>query len=377
MPKSARRLAALIQKETVQLLRARRTIAIVIILPLLELFLFAYGVHLSVEHLPTVVADQSQDEQSRAFLTALVDSHYFDIKRYVVDEAAVMQAIDEGQAKAGIVIQPDLDAQVGRDEGQVLVILDGSDSLSVSSGYSAAVAVAQDRSLSLVAEQAQRMGQNLETTPIVTSTRVLYNPDQSDLIFIMPALIGLVMQVLLTAMTSGSMVREWELGTIEQLLVTPARPLERVVAKLVPNFVLMLLVMTITTLVGVFWFGVPFQGDPWLYACLAVLFLISGLGQGLVVSAVARTERQAQQLSTMFMMFSMLLSGFIYPRSSMPLVVRLIGNLIPLTYFVQIARGIITKGIGLSFLWTDVAALAIYVLVSMTLAAATTKNRLE
>jgi ABC-2 type transport system permease protein len=377
MPKSARRLAALIQKETVQLLRARRTIAIVIILPLLELFLFAYGVHLSVEHLPTVVADQSQDEQSRAFLTALVDSHYFDIKRYVVDEAAVMQAIDEGQAKAGIVIQPDLDAQVGRDEGQVLVILDGSDSLSVSSGYSAAVAVAQDRSLSLVAEQAQRMGQNLETTPIVTSTRVLYNPDQSDLIFIMPALIGLVMQVLLTAMTSGSMVREWELGTIEQLLVTPARPLERVVAKLVPNFVLMLLVMTITTLVGVFWFGVPFQGDPWLYACLAVLFLISGLGQGLVVSAVARTERQAQQLSTMFMMFSMLLSGFIYPRSSMPLVVRLIGNLIPLTYFVQIARGIITKGIGLSFLWTDVAALAIYVVVSMTLAAVTTKNRLE
>ncbi len=344
---------------------------------MLKLFLFAYGVHLSVEHLSTVVADESKDDQSRALLTALVDSHYFDIKLYVADEPAVMQAIEEGQAKAGIVIQPDLDAQVARDEGQVLVILDGSDSLSVSSGYSAAVAVAQERSISLVTEQAQRLGENLVTTPIVTSTRVLYNPDQSDLIFIMPALIGLVMQVLLTAMTSGSMVREWELGTIEQLLVTPARPLERVVAKLVPNFVLMFLVMTVTTLVGVFWFGVPFRGDPWLYAWLGVLFLISGLGQGLVVSAVAKTERQAQQLSTMFMMFSMLLTGFIYPRSSMPLVVRLIGNLIPLTYFIRIARGIITKGIGLEFMWTDVAALVIYVVASMTLAAVTTKNRLD
>ena len=221
------------------------------------------------------------------------------------------------------------------------------------------------------------MGQTLETTPIVSLTRVLYNPNQSDLIFIMPALIGLVMQMLLTSTTSSSMVREWELGTIEQLLVTPARPLERVVAKLVPNFVLMLVVLAITTLVGVFWFGVPFQGNPWLFAWLAMLFLVSGLGQGLVVSTVVRTERQAQQMSTMFMMFSMLLTGFIYPRASMPAVVRLVGNLIPLTYFVRIARGVITKGVGLSFMWTDVLALVVYVAISMALAALTTKNRLE
>jgi ABC-2 type transport system permease protein len=377
MLKSAQRLAALIQKETIQVLRDRRTLAIMVTMPVVVLFLFAWVAHLNEQHLPTVVADQSQDEQSRAFLAALVDSHYFDISYYVADQAAVMQAIDEGRATAGIVVPPDLDAQVARGEGQVLVILDGSDSLAVSSGYGAAAAVADDRSLALAAEQAQRLGQNLVTTPIVTSTRVLYNPDQSDLIFVVPALIGLVMQVLSTTTTSASMVREWELGTIEQLLVTPARPLERLVAKLLPNFAFMLVVLAIDTLAGVFFFRVPFRGDPGLFALLAMLFVIAGLGQGLLVSAVARTQRQAQQLSMMLMMFSVLLSGFIYPRSSMPFVERLVGNLIPLTYFIPIARGIFTKGIGLSFLWTDVAALVIYVVVSMALAALTTKNRLE
>ena len=158
MLESFRRLAALIQKETIQLLRDRRTIAIILLLPLLELFLWAYAVHLTVDHLPTAVADLSKDDQSRSFLAALVDSHYFDVRFYVADEAGVVQAIEEGQAKAGVVIPPDLDAQVARGEGQVLVILDGSDSISVSSGYSAAGAVAQDRSLALAAEQARARG---------------------------------------------------------------------------------------------------------------------------------------------------------------------------------------------------------------------------
>jgi ABC-2 type transport system permease protein len=376
MGKRAIRLAALIRKETIQVLRDRRTLAFIFVLPMLELFLFAYAIRLTVEHLPTVVADLSRDVQSRALLDALAESNYFDIQAYVESQADVVRALDSDQAKVGIVIPPGFAAQVARGEAQALVLLDGSDSFSVSSGYSAAVSVAQARALELASEKATRMGIDLQQTPITTSTRVLYNPDLNDLIFILPGLVALILQMLAVLTTAQSVVREYELGTIEQLMATPARPLEIMVGKLVPNLLLMLLVLAMTMLAGVFWFGVPFQGNPWLFAWLALLFVWSGLGLGLLISAVARTQREAQQLTAMLSMVSMLLTGFIYPRAPMPAAVRLIGNLIPLTYFVRIARGIVTKGIGLTFLWTDVIALLVYGFGILIFAAMTTKKRL-
>jgi drug efflux transport system permease protein len=376
MGKRFTRLAALIRKELTQVLRDRRTLAFIFLLPMIELFLFGYAIHLTVDHLPTVVADLSRDDQSRALLNALEESGYFDIQAAAEDEAGVVRALDANQAKVGIVIPPDFAAHVARGDAQALVLLDGSDSFSVNSGYSAAVAVAQARALKLASESAARMGVELQTTPITTSTRVLYNPDLKDLVFILPGLVALILQMLAVLTTAQSVVREYELGTIEQLMATPVRPLEIMVGKLVPNLLLMLLVLAITMLAGVFWFGVPFQGDPWLFAWLAILFVWSCLGLGLLISSVARTQREAQQITAMFSMLSMLLTGFIYPRATMPPVVRLIGNLIPLTYFVRIARGIVTKGIGLTFLWTDVIALAIYGAVILVFAAMTTKKRL-
>jgi ABC-2 type transport system permease protein len=377
MRKRTLRLLALIQKEMIQLLRDRRTVGIIIILPLLELFLFAYAIRLTVDHLPTVVADMSRDEQSRAYLSALSDSHYFDLNEYVDSQAAVIQAIDENRAKVGIVIPPDFAAQIGRGTAQALVILDGSDSFSVNSGYSAAVSVAQNHALELAAAKAQRMGITLQETPITTSTRVLYNPDLNDLIFILPGLVAMLLQMMATLTTAQSVVREYELGTIEQLLVTPARPLEMMVAKLIPSALLMAVIVVLTTGAGVFWFGVPFRGDPWLFAWLSLLFIWSGLGLGLLVSTITRTQREAQQITMMVTMVSMLLTGFIYPRTTMPAVVRLVGNLIPLTYFIRISRGIITKGVGLTFMWSDVIALVIYGALILVFAARTTRKRLD
>ncbi|HEX9117364.1 MAG TPA: ABC transporter permease [Anaerolineae bacterium] len=376
MPRRTKRILALIRKELIQLLRDRRTVMIILVLPLLQLFLFAYAVRLTIDHLPVIVADQAMDDQSRAFLADLVDSHYFDIKATATNQAEVVRAIDEGRARVGVVIPPDFARQIGRGEAQVLVILDGSDSFSVTSGYSAAVSVAQDRAIALAGQKAQRMGVKLQTTPITTSARVLYNPEMNDLIFILPGLVAMLLQMMSTLTTAQSMVREYELGTIEQLLVTPARPLEMVIGKLVPNLGLMLANLGITTLVGVTWFGVPFQGSIWLFAWLSLLFVGSGLGLGLLVSTIARTQREAQQISAMISIVSMLLTGFIYPRASMPPVARFIGNLIPLTYFIRIARGIITKGIGLNFLWTDVVALAVYGVLILGFAALTTRKRL-
>jgi len=377
MLKRLKRLSALICKEMIQLRRDRRTLAIILALPLIELFLFAYAVDLTVDHLPTVVADMSLDAQSQDFIDALSVSGYFDMHFYVESEAEVIRAIDEGQARAGIVIPPGFGAQVERGNAQVLIILDGSESFSVRSGYSAATTIAQAYALDLVTEKVNRVGTDMVTTPITSSTRVLYNPNLDDLIFVMPGLVAMLLQILAVNVTAQAVVREYEMGTIEQLLVTPVRPMELIVGKLVPNFLVVSVALLAVTLTGIFWFGVPFQGNPWLFAWLSVLFIISGLGLGLLVSTVAQTQKQAQQIAATLMLLSMLLTGFIYPRGPMPPVVRTIGNLIPLTYSIRIVRGIITKGVGIAFMWSDVVALAIYGIVIMVLAASTFKKRLD
>ena len=375
--KRLKRLGALIRKEMIQLRRDRRTLVIILALPLIELFLFAYAVDLTVDHLPTVVADMSLDARSQDFIDALSVSGYFDMNFYVESEAEVIRAIDEGQARAGIVIPPDFGAQVERGDAQVLIILDGSESFSVQSGYSAATTIAQAYALELVTEKVNRVGTDVVTTPIASSTRVLYNPNLDDLIFVMPGLVAMLLQILAVNVTAQAVVREYEMGTIEQLLITPARPMELIVGKLVPNVLVVFVDLLTVTLAGIFWFGIPFQGDPWLFAWLSVLFIVSGLGLGLLVSTVAQTQKQAQQIAAMLKLLSMLLTGFIYPRGPMPPVVRTIGNLIPLTYSIRIVRGIITKGVGIAFMWSDVVALAIYGIVIMVLAASTFKKRLD
>ncbi len=371
------RLRALIQKELIQLVRDRRALILIIIFPLIQLFLFAYAVDLQADHLPTVVADMSMDGRSQAFLDALVVSGYFDIVLHVQTEAQVVQAIDQGRARAGVVIPPQFAARIERGDAQALIILDGSESFSVQAGYSAATAIAQAHSLKLLAEKVNRMGGQMSVSPIRSSTRVLYNPNMDDLIFIMPGMVALLLQVLTVSMTAQSVVREYEMGSIEQLLVTPLRPLELVVGKLAPNILLAFLDLFLILALGVWWFGVPFRGSLGLFTLLVFLFIISGLGLGLLISTIAQTQNQAQQLSATLMMLSQLLTGFIYPRDPMPPAVQAIGGLIPLTYFIRIARGIITKGIGIQFLWSDVLALVVYGILVMGLAAVTFKKRLD
>ena len=379
MPRSLKRFGALVRKEMTQTLRDRRTLAIVLIMPLIELLLFAYAVDITVDHIPTAVADMSLDAESRALVQALTVSGYFDVAVYLEDEAQVVQAIDEGRARAGLVIPPGFGASIERGEGQALVLLDGSDSFTVQSGYTAALAIAQARSLDLLVQQAGRMGvaAAVQSLPITTSTRVLYNPNMDDLVFIVPALAAMLLQILAVNLTAMAVARERELGTIEQLLITPIRPMELMVSKMIPNVLISAIGLLTVTLVGTFWFGVPFQGNPWLFAWLSLLFIVSGLALGLLISTVSQTQHQAQQISMLLFMISLLLTGFLYPRAPMPPLVQFVGNLIPLTYFIRLARGVITKGVGLSFLWTDVLALGFYATLMMVLAAASFKKRLD
>ncbi|MDY0020815.1 MAG: ABC transporter permease [Anaerolineae bacterium] len=370
---------ALTKKELTQLVRDRGTFALILFLPVVELLLFAYAVSLTVDHIPTAVADLSLDAQSQAFVDALTVSGFFDVTLWVQDEAQVIRAIDEGVVRAGIVIPPDFASQTERGGAQVLILLDGSDSFTVQSGYSAAAAIAQARATQMLLEQFGRAGARGGgiTLPVVTASHILYNPDMDDMVFLVPAIAAAILQLMSLGLTAMAVVRERELGTIEQLLVTPARPLELMIAKMVPNLLVSVFNLVFLMALSVFWFGVPFQGNVWLFGWLSLIFLASGLGMGLLISTIAKTQKQAQELTMLMVLLSLLLTGFIYPREPMPPVVRAVGNLIPLTYFIRIARGIITKGIGLEFLWTDALALVFYGVLMLILASVTFKKRLD
>jgi len=349
-------------------------------LPVIQLILFGYAITTQVNHIPTIVADQSLDAVSRAFVDALTTSGYFDVIAAATSQAEVVSAIDAGRAQVGVVIPPGFAAHVGLDDAQVLILVDGSDLFTSQSAYNAATAIAQAHASQIVVQRLQRSGQvrpDQSWLPLDTRVRILYNPDLKDLWFLIPGMIAMLLQMQTVTLTAAAVVREREVGTIEQLLVTPIRPAELLIGKIAPNMVIALVNMLTILGMGVFWFRVPFQGNFWLFFALALLYVFSGLGLGLLLSTVSQNQRQVQQLNGMIMVLGLLLSGFIFPRSAMPPVIRLVGNIFPLTYFIPIARGIVTKGIGLAYLRNEVAALAAYVVVIMLLATWTFRQRLD
>lgn len=366
MTAKVRRLLGLIRKEMIEALRDWRTLVLLLTLPLIELVLMAYAVELTVDDLPTGLVSSGTSIEGKAYVDAMTASGYFKIVARLESEKAALRAIDRGEIRAAILIPPDLDRQVARRKGEVLVILDGSDSFTVSSGYNAALAIAQNRALEIVATQASRAGAGqMMQMPINSTTRVLYNPNMDDMVFMLPGLISVLLQMAAVNLTALSVVREYELGTMEQLLVTPLRPLELGLGKMVPSVLITLLSMLIVVVAGIFWFDVSINGSIFLLGWLSLLFIVTALGLGLLISTVARTQGQAVQITALLLLLSMMLTGLIYPRQPMPAVVRWVGDLIPATYFNRIARAIFTKGVGLRFIWRDVAVLAVYAVTVM------------
>ena len=375
-----RRVWAVIQKEFIQTLRDRRTLMLQLCIPMIQLFLFGYAISMNVDHIPTVVADQSLDAASQAYVDAMTTSGYFDIVDYVADQAGVVRAMDQGRAQAGIVIPPDFSTRVLRGDAQALLLVDGADIFTSQSAYNAAAAIAQAHATEILMNQMNRSGKTTERQsliPLDVRARILYNPNLDDLWFLIPGMAAMLLQVQSITLTAAAVVREREVGTIEQILVTPIRPAELMLGKVAPNIVIALINLLTILGIGVFWFGVPFQGNFWLFLWLAFMYVFSGLGLGLLISTVSQSQRQAQQLIGMFTMVGIVLGGFIFPRYSMPAALRVAGNLFPLTYFIPIARGIITKGVGIAFLWEQVAALCVYIVVIMTFAARAFRQGLE
>lgn len=373
-----RRLTAIIVKEFVQLFRDHRTLAMALMMPVVQLLLFGYAITTDVERLPTVLLDQSRSQESRALIQRFANSRSFALRGAAANLDEVEEQLDHGIARVGIVIPPDFARalQEGR-TAQVQVLVDASDPLVARSALSTAEAIGQVASLEIVGQILARHGILAVSLPVQVRTRAWYNPDLRSANYMVPGLLAVVLQMLTMMLTALAIVRERELGTLEQLVATPIRKSELMLGKILPYVVLGYADITLALLIAAVWFKVPIRGSLALLYALALIFYLASLGQGILISTVSKTQRQAMQASFFVFLPSFLLSGFLFPREGMPLVIQWIGYAIPLTYFLVIVRGIILKGIGFVALDNQVIPLAILGLLFFTISVGRFQKRLE
>ncbi len=368
-----RRILALTQKESIQLLRMPIVYVGLTIGPVLELILFAVAIHTDVQHIPMVVADQSLSSESQQYLNAFTQSKYFDIVAAAPDQQAIVDAIDRGQASIGILIPPDFADKVQQRDANVLVLVDGSNSFVTQAASADAAAISQQYAIGLI--PAAEAG--APVSAFDAHFQILYNPDLEELWFLVPAFGAFLLYGIALKMTAFAIVREREAGTIEALLVTPLRPIELMLGKMIPNLAMAVLDMALTFALGIWIFGVPFRGSLFLFSILAGLFAIGSLGLGLAISSVSQSQVQAQQLATLMNIAVMFVSGFMFPTYSLPWLLRLLGYAMPMTFFMPIVNGIITKGVGLSDLWMPVASLGLLTAVIFYIGARLFRQRLD
>jgi ABC-2 type transport system permease protein len=342
----AQRLRALIVKEFLQLRRDPRSLLMVLGMPVIFLFIFGYGVHFDVQHIPAVLVGND----APLVRSSLQSGGKFDVKAgHVANESTARSALRDGSATVAVI--------VGQDGLPAQVLVDGSEPMTTST------ALGDLRQLSAPGQ-----------APLPVS--VLYNPTLNSAFFLIPSLVGMIMmQVGMTATALG-VVRERERGTLEQLMITPLSRVELVVGKIVPYLLLAAVDVVVIIVLGLLLFGVPLRGNVFLLFLLSGLFILSTLGMGLLVSTVAQNQRQAMQTATLLLLPQILLSGSLFPLSSIPLAIRWLSYVMPLTYFSPITRGIFLKGTGLAQLWPQAVVLAVMAAVFIGLSAVTFRKQL-
>jgi ABC-2 type transport system permease protein len=362
-----RRLRALLIKEFIQMKRDRLTFAMMVALPIIQLLVFGFAINTDVKHLSTIVFDQSLQQEGRDLLTAFTASDYFDIKYIARSHQEVNDFIEQGRAKVGIIIPPDFSESIkhGR-SAAVQVIVDASDSMAASSAISTAQLIGQLKSEEILIRRLQSAGGQELSRPYDIRIRPWYNPDFVSAFYMVPGILGVVLTMTMVMITSMAIVRERERGTLEQLIVTPLKSHELMLGKIIPYIFVGYVQVTLALAVGILVFNLPMQGSITLLYGLTSLFIVASLSLGLLISTIAKTQMQAMQMSFFVFLPSILLSGFMFPREAMPELFRWLGNLIPLTYYLEIMRGIVLKGIGLHFLWSQVFALGAFIVAVLT-----------
>jgi ABC-2 type transport system permease protein len=373
------RLLSLIRKEFLQIRRDPRTLILVIVIPIMQMFLLGYAATNDIRNVPLAVLDQDRSPQARALLDAYRAADYFRVSAEANSEQELRAMIDNGQVRAAVIIPPDYGKKISEGgSAQISFILDGSDPTVASTALSAAQLIGQSYSTAVLSQRLERRGgaQSL-TPPLEVRTQVWYNPDLISAWFMIPGVIGVILQALTSILTATAIVRERERGTIEQLIVTPIRPLELIIGKMLPYVLLSFLNAFEVIALGHWWFGVPVRGDLGLIALMSGLFLLSSLGIGILASTIANTQQEAMLTVWMTLLPSIFLSGFFFPLEAMPPVLQAISYLTPLRYYLIIIRSLLLKGVGVEAFPQEIIALIVFAAVIMGLAAVRFRKRLD
>lgn len=373
------RLVSLIRKEFIQIIRDPRTLILVLIIPVMQLFLLGYAATNDVRNIPLAVFDQDRGPAARDLLDAYRAADYFNLEFDVDSEEELRQLIDNGHARAGLIISPDYGKRVQSNEvAHVVFVLDGSDPTSASTALSAAQLIGQSKATELLVDRQASSGRSMAISlPLVVHTQVWYNPDLVSSYFMIPGVIGTILFALTSILTATAIVRERERGTIEQLIVTPIRSWELVVGKLVPYVLLALFNAFEILAIGAYWFKVPVRGDLGLIFLYSSIFLMTSLGIGLLASTLANTQQEAMLTVWMILLPSLFLSGFFFPLEAMPKVLQWISYAMPLRYYLVIIRSLLIKGVGLAALRQELLALVIFGIAIMSIAAMRFRKRLD
>jgi ABC-2 type transport system permease protein len=346
-------------KELIQLRRDRMTLAMMVMLPLLQLMLFGYAINTDVRHMRTVVYDQDRSAASRDFARSLEATGFYDIVGHVASYAEIDAALRQSVARVALVVPSDYSAKLARGTPAALqLVVDGSDPQTVASATNTAVSLALARASELSVARVTRSGSRASLSPISLEPSIWYNPDLRTAVYVVPGLVGVILTMTMVMITSMAVARERERGTLEQLIVSPVKPVEIVIGKIVPFIVIGYVQMSLILLAGRLIFRVPVLGSlPLLYA-LSFLFIAANLAIGLFFSTLAKTQQQAMQMSFFFLLPNILLSGFMFPFEGMPRPAQFIAQALPLTHFLRVVRGIILKGGGFADVRFEVVWLA-------------------
>lgn len=376
---------AVLVKEFVHIRRQPATIFFMLVVPVMQTIIFGYAIDTQVEHIPLAVFDMDGRQHSRQLIEAFANTKRFDVTQVVLNDAELEQAIVAGEVKAGLRIPPNYTDRLLRGEQvEVQVLIDGSDSQVATTalntaqllGLNMSIALAKDRAENLQVAAARGPAGESEL-PIDVRARLLFNPDLESNHFFVPGLVGIILQLVTLFLTSFAIVRERELGTLEQLFVTPVGRQGLLLGKLTPYAAVGFVETLIVLSVMIYVFGVPIRGSVPLLLSLSMLFMVCSLGLGLLVSTVAKTQVEAVQFAFVIMLPSVLLSGFVFPRSQMPLPIYLVTFAIPATYFIEILRGVILRAAGARELLPSIVGLVACGTVVLTLSVTRFRKQLE
>ena len=374
-----RRLVAVARKEFIHVLRDKRALAIAILLPMIMLMIFGYALTLDLDRVPLAILDQSRTPQSRELVARFEGSRYFSVVQRAGSEREVEAAINRGQAMLGLVVPLDFGRRVASErKTQVQVLADGSDANTTTLALAYAETIVRGYSQEVLVMKVRRLTGKAPALPMELRPRVWFNTDMESKIFIVPGLIAVIMMLITALLTSLTVAREWETGTMEQLISTPVRPPELILGKLAPYFLIGMVDMLLSVLAGRYLFDVPIRGSLVLLFAVSAVFLVGALALGIFISTLAKSQLLASQAAFVATFLpAFLLSGFMFDIGNMPRPLQVMTNIIPARHFVTILRGLYLKGTGLAQLWPQCLLLVAFAALMLLLAIRTFKKRLD